>query len=72
MGEVKEHDVRVMCYGCSGCWAKYTCYTCNVAIDTGQTFLDDKWGERKKNFLKDHPCEEVKDETRYRVVSYDD
>jgi hypothetical protein len=66
MGEAKGHDVGVMIYGCSGLWVKYTCHTCNVGIDTGQRLFDATWEERKKNFLKDHPCKEVRDETKYR------
>lgn len=70
MNGLKEHDVRMMRYGCKGSWVMYTCHTCNALIDTGQTFFSEGWEKRKAEFLKNHPCKEIKDETSYRVVDY--
>ncbi len=72
MSGVGEHDVRMMRYGCSGYWVKYTCYTCNAIIDTGQTFFVEWWEEKKVIFLKDHPCKEIKDETSYKIIDFDE
>lgn len=66
----QEHDVSVMHYGCSGLWVKYTCYTCNTQIDTGQKVFIEGWEERRAEFLENHPCKEIRDETRYQIVDY--
>ena len=70
MDKPKNHDVRMKRYGCSGLWVRYVCHTCNAEIDTGQTFFLDGYKEKKDQFFKDHPCQEIKNDTRYRIADY--
>lgn len=69
-----EHDVRKEFFGCKGLWVLYTCATCEVTIQSDNKSLIDgkEWEKTLKNFLNDHPCSNIKDETQYRIIRNDE